>query len=366
MKNKKNRILTKRFLRRQISHLGYSLLIGVFLSILLGGPGTWQSSDTLLSMSLYSLVIGFTLWKSNEFVSLVIDYFFPPYESPKKNLLWNFAGSLFISVLTIFLVNLLAYRWFFGVNILLEYQVFMIAGVVQLFIALLITSISHLVSFFNAWTRSTLNEERLRHEALRLEYEALKSYINPHFLFNSLSILSSLIDVDPGRSQKFLKQLSDIYRYVLEHKDSEIVPLADELGFVRSFIDLHRIRHGDNLEVNIDADNSSGYIIPLSLQILLENCFKHNIISEEFPLFVSIWRSNGYIHVRNNLQKRRTIAETGGMGLDMITKRYALLTDKAVKIVNNKLDFIVGIPVIDSAEKPDPRLPDKGPAINGN
>lgn len=200
--------------------------------------------------------------------------------------------------------------------------------------------------YFHNWLKASVNEEKFKREALNQQYEALKSYVNPHFLFNSLSVLSSLVEEDARKSQEFIKQLSTNYRYVLEQKDKELIPLEVELKFITSFIRLHQIRHGGNLNVELDVKNPSGYIIPLSLQILLENCFKHNVISQEKPLFVKIWREDDSLIVRNQLQTKKTIREHGGVGLETIRKRYELWAETPVKVEKTQAFFTVKIPVL--------------------
>ena len=191
-----------------------------------------------------------------------------------------------------------------------------------------------------------MSEERYKKEALQLQYESLKSYVNPHFLFNSLSVLSSLVEKDIHKSQLFIRQLSDIYRYVLEQKGKELVSLETELDFARSFINLHKIRHGENLKVGLDVDDESGYIVPLSMQILLENAFKHNVISEEEPLQVKIWRDHDYIIVQNQIRKRKTIEAGSGTGLETIVKQYKFISSRTLLICSDDGYFTVHVPIL--------------------
>ena len=335
-----------KFFIRQLKHLGYSLLIGLTISSIFAGLMLWTSGETFFRVSMYSMLIGFSLWKANESSTNAIENFFPWEKNPKKTLLIDFVGSALVSIITIFLVNLIFFRWLYEISIFENLQLFFIIGFMQLFIALLITGGFHLKKFFYAWVDATINEENLKREAQNLQYEALKSYVNPHFLFNSLSVLSSLVEKDVQKSQLFIRKLSDIYRYVLSQKNNELATLEEEVEFARSFADLHSIRHGNNLNVGIDVGNVSGFLVPLSLQILLENCFKHNVISEENPLNVRISIENDYVIVVNNLQKRRTVHLSGGVGLDTLKKRYEMISDNPVIICVTETDFIIKIPLI--------------------
>lgn len=293
------------------------------------------------------MVIGFSLWKANESSIYIIERFFPWERNPRKTLLIDFGGSALVSIITIFLVNLGFFRLLYEVTIFENIQLFFIIGSMQLFIAMLITGGGHLKKFFYAWLESSINEENLKTEAQKLKYEALKSYVNPHFLFNSLSVLSSLVEKDVPKSQLFIRKLSDIYRYVLNQKNNELATLEEEVEFAKSFAELHTIRHGNNLNVVIDTGNLSGFLVPLSLQILLENCFKHNEISEENPLNVRIYVENDYVTVYNNLQKRRTVKENGSVGLDTLKKRYKMISGNPVIINVTDSDYTVKVPLIE-------------------
>ena len=220
--------------------------------------------------------------------------------------------------------------------------------VLTLIISLLVTVLFYLFQFFKWWRISALNESKLHQEAIQLRYDALKSQVNPHFLFNSLSVLSSLVDTDTAKAKLFIQQFANIYRYVLEHRDNELVPLIEEIDFIKSFTNLHLVRHGENLQISIEVNDMSGYIIPLSLQILLENCFKHNIISEEKPLMVKIWRENNFIVVQNNYQKRNTIHDSGGVGLETICKRYEYISDREIEINVNGDFYTVKLPILNN------------------
>jgi LytS/YehU family sensor histidine kinase len=219
--------------------------------------------------------------------------------------------------------------------------------IVELGIAMLITTLFYVKSFFISWRKAAVSEERYKQEALQLQYETLKSYVNPHFLFNSLSVLSSLVEKDVQKSQLFIRQLSDIYRYVLEQRGKELVSLETELDFARSFINLHKIRHGENLIVELEVNDNSGYIVPLSMQILLENAFKHNVISEEEPLVVKVWRDHDYIIVQNQIRKKKTIESGAGTGLETIAKQYKFVSSRTLLICTDDGYFTVHVPILD-------------------
>ena len=172
--------------------------------------------------------------------------------------------------------------------------------------------------------------------------------MNPHFLFNSLNSLSSLISKDPDKAVKFVKELSEIYRYVLDQKNTELVDLKDEIEFLNSYVFLQKIRFAESLKVNIDISAKNRKIIPLSLQMLLENAIKHNVVSKDKPLEIDVYSNpENYIVVRNNIQKKKVVGTSTNIGLKNIKDRYAYFTNLPLNIIETKESFIVEIPTIE-------------------
>ncbi|MCK8490356.1 MULTISPECIES: sensor histidine kinase [Spirosoma] len=203
--------------------------------------------------------------------------------------------------------------------------------------------------------------ERLEKENVQAQFAALKSQVNPHFLFNSLSILSSLVHADADLSEKFIDQLSRAYRYILEQKDNERVLLKTELEFIQAYRFLLNIRFENKFDVVInvpEADQSRYSIAPLTLQLLVENAVKHNRMSAKEPLHVYIQLDGENLIVQNNLQPRPQSEHSTGVGLQNIITRYALLTDQPVWVGENEGDFIVKIPLLNE------RIPVSEPAAS--
>jgi two-component system, LytTR family, sensor kinase len=196
-----------------------------------------------------------------------------------------------------------------------------------------------------------IKTEQLTKENALAQFEALKNQISPHFLFNSLSILSSLVHVDANLSEKFIDQLSKAYRYILDQKDNDTVSLKTELDFLNAYAFLLKIRFENKFDVKIfiaDQEAEKYQIAPLTLQLLIENCVKHNRMSEKEPLIVSILINNDYLVVRNPVRPRSElegIASTG-IGLSNIKNRYQLLTKSAVHIEQDEELFTVKIPLL--------------------
>ncbi|MFD1140363.1 sensor histidine kinase [Larkinella insperata] len=194
-----------------------------------------------------------------------------------------------------------------------------------------------------------IRAERLEKEAVLTQFAALKNQISPHFLFNSLSILSSLVHVDADLSEQFIDQLSRAYRYILEQKDNDKVRLKTELDFIRSYTFLLKIRFEESFDVRIDVPETvveRYYMAPLTLQLLVENAVKHNRMSPELPQHVYIQTEGEYLVVHNRIQPREQLEHSTGLGLQNIINRYALLTDQPVWVGEQDGSFVVKIPLI--------------------
>jgi sensor histidine kinase YesM len=191
-----------------------------------------------------------------------------------------------------------------------------------------------------------VNSERLKKEILSSNYESLKNQINPHFLFNSLNVLTELVHRNQNDAALFVKELADIYRYVLENKNKEVVPIETELKFIKSFTYLLKIRFSTNLIVNIKYNEGKPFmIVPLTLQLLVENCIKHNIVSSEKPLTIDIFTANSYLIVSNNLQLKKS-SDSSKVGLTNIQNRYSYLSNEEVIIINDDKNFSVKVPLL--------------------
>jgi hypothetical protein len=201
----------------------------------------------------------------------------------------------------------------------------------------------------NNWIKSIEKNEELKRENLQAKYEALKNQVNPHFLFNSLNTLSGLVEQKPELATDFIKKLSDIYRYVLEQNDKELVSINNELKFVEDYIFLSQMRFGKGLIFNSRLTKNQNFqVAPLGIQMLVENAIKHNIISDDMPLKIEMEIEDGFVIVSNNLQKKKTIIlgkET--LGLENLKKRYAYLSSASVEVIEANGKFIVKLPIIE-------------------
>jgi sensor histidine kinase YesM len=220
--------------------------------------------------------------------------------------------------------------------------------VISLIITFIITLFLHGREFLVRWRQTAVEAERYQKESIKANFEALKSQVNPHFLFNSLNVLTSLVYQDADKAARFIKKLSEVYRYVLDTQNQELVSLSDELAFVESYVYLQQIRFGDNLKVELPKSHD-GKVIPLSIQMLLENAIKHNEVSSENPLTISVKQEGDYLVVENNVRlKSAPLEENSGLGLTNIQKRYEFLSDKLVVVTKSDSRFEVKIPILNS------------------
>jgi PAS domain S-box-containing protein len=195
---------------------------------------------------------------------------------------------------------------------------------------------------------------KVQKENLQTRFDVLKQQVNPHFLFNSLNVLTSLIRLEPDLAEKFTEQLAKVYRYVLENKDNELVALSTELDFLDAYVFLLNIRFMDKLRVNIDIPDHrmSAGVIPLAVQLLIENAIKHNSMSKKSPLVIDIFidaRCN--LNVVNNLQEREARITSTGVGLKNIENRYKLLNNSTPEFLKTDSHFIARIPLVCDQEK---------------
>jgi len=218
------------------------------------------------------------------------------------------------------------------------------------FLLAIITICYECAYFFGKWEHTLYESERLQKESLLSQFELLKNQISPHFLFNSLNALITLVPEDPKLSVIFIQKLSNVYRHVLNYNEKQMIKLSEELEFLRDYIFLFEMRFGENLRVEyrLSEIQEDVQIVPFTLQMLVENAIKHNIISHKKPLHILISMEDDSITVLNNLQIKTSGVESTHTGLQNITNRYKLLTNKAVAVVISQQEFSVSLPLLHS------------------
>lgn len=217
--------------------------------------------------------------------------------------------------------------------------VFKVVGIVLIF--------TTPVFFFIPWQESMKREFQLREQNLIFQNETLKSQVNPHFLFNSLNTLSSLMNTQTEIANHFINKLSTIYRYILDNSSKVKVPLKDELDFIKDYFYLHQIRNEGKILLSIDIESDTSLeILPVSLQLLIENAIKHNMATLEKPLRIAVYVEEHYIVVKNNIQKMATHLVSTKIGLKNLNERVRLITGKEITIEETTSDFLVKVPLL--------------------
>ena len=339
---------------RHLRELLLVTLVGMVISFIFAMP-IQDYGGFLKWSSVFSFFIGGGLMKGNELVGWLVSKRVVFDKEPKRALRINLLAMFAFTIIYILIFNYVFFILVFGNPFS---YLFGKGGILTMFIMFAVTAIIvatiYSNQFFKSWRKVAINEERLKREAIELQYKALKNQVNPHFLFNSLNALSSLVYQNQETAVKFIKQLSDVYRYVLEQKDNELVDISEEISFVKKYVFLQKIRFGENLKIEIDVpEKTKSVVAPLSLQMLVENAIKHNITSSEKPLTIQVFCDDGYIIVKNKLQLKSVIKDSGGIGLGNIRSRYKFLTDKEFLVEETNDEFIVKIPLIEKGHYQD-------------
>lgn len=267
----------------------------------------------------------------------------------RYRILIGIVGSIALTMVGVFFIRFVIFVGFeqktvvdFIQNEHIKFYVF------ALLITMVVSLVFHTIYFYKKSQENKVKEQKLIAGNVSAQFESLKNQIDPHFLFNSLNVLSSLIEENPDNAQKFTTSLSKIYRYVLEQKDKELVTVEEELNFAKTYMELLAMRFENSVTFSLPKEEISEEfkVVPLSLQLLLENTIKHNIASDTQPLHISITMEDGFLVVSNNLQKKDVLQKREGVGLKNIVNRYAILTDKQVRVESNDQHFKVKLPIL--------------------
>lgn len=302
---------------------------------------------TFLISTLYSFALGM----GNGYLNVFLDKRFDWLAQTNKRIFWGIWGTVLYTIPVIIALNYVVYINYFNNDSSSFFSSKMLwIHVFYILLALLISAFLHARGFMINWKKATQSEvhiERRKTGVVATQLESLKSQIDPHFLFNSLNVLTALIDEDTERAQDFTTSLSRVYRYVLEQKDKEIVPLSEEIKFAKTYISLLKMRFEDSITVSLpELTNEEAFVVPLSLQLLLENGVKHNVVNDKQPLHIAITLENGFLKVENKKALKSTLKTSNGIGLQSIVSRYELLTKRDVVIENEANYFIVKLPIL--------------------
>ena len=337
---------TKELLRSFAIGLSIFLVI-ILINIFYGWKLVFNAQ--LVKMFFYTIFYSICIGYANKMVFIYLGKKFPNEGFSPKRIGVGFAASLVVTLLVIFLLGIFhdvvidgnSFATYIANQQLVNYEF----SIIITFIILLCFYVFYI---YKAYSDSKVKEQKIIAGTASAQFESLKNQIDPHFLFNSLNVLSSLIEENPENAQKFTTSLSKIYRYVLEQKDKELVSVSEELAFAKTYMNLLKMRFENSITYDIPTDfnNEDAKVVPLSLQLLLENTIKHNVVSEQKPLHIKIYIENNYLIVENNLQKKEVLQDRQGVGLQNIVNRYGLISERKMHIDESPTFFKVKIPIL--------------------
>ena len=339
---------------RSIWERRWWILLGTGFFALSNEAHPWQHPINFAISFIISLLYFVGLWLANGYTSDWLNRRMGWNERPVRRLLLTVSASLAASLLVIVVIGeaITLLLWHKSPGFIFQHNILgqMVAPLVM---TVIVSLFMHSRSFLLGWREATVRVERLEKETAIARLDSLRRQVDPHFLFNSLNALTSLVEEnDPPRAVRFIRQLSQVYRYVLDSESQELVPLADEIAFAESYLYLQKTRLGDALAVEMDlppAAVAPYYVPPLALQLLLENVVKHNAAYQADPLHlrVTLDPAAHTLTVRNTRRPRRLApGESSGRGLANLAARYAFLTDKPLAIGEANGEFVVTLPLL--------------------
>ncbi|MNX31176.1 Sensor histidine kinase YpdA [compost metagenome] len=303
---------------------------------------------TFLVSALYSYGIGFGNGMINSFLDKKWDWL----EQTNLRVYFGIITTILYTVPVVLGINYLTFVVFQKLDPAEFFNDRMIwVHLFYIILSLGVSTFMHARSFMVNWkhaSKKEVTQQKIIAGTASAKFETLKNQIDPHFLFNSLNVLSSLIEENPDNAQRFTTSLSKIYRYVLEQKDKELVSVAEELAFAKTYMNLLKMRFENSLFYELPSTNINpeAKVVPLSLQLLLENTVKHNVVSEQRPLHIRIYIDGDYLGIQNDFQKKEVLQERQGVGLQNIVNRYGIITNRKVLIDQNEKTFTVKIPIL--------------------
>jgi len=323
---------------------------GILVSMLLFGDAYQRMDWGFIGVSMpISMIYTLIFWVGIRWIYSELKWRHPSNEAIGKRIVWVFLG---FNVL-FFSVDYVLHRVFDCVGLSDGGEPnYIVKYIASLILSALVITLYEAISFYIQLQRTVAEKSQLERQNVESQLEGLRNQVNPHFLFNSLNTLAYLIPEDADKAVRFLQQLSNVCRYVLESREAKIIPLSKELEFLEAYVFLLKERFGANLQVIIQdlSDKTQYSIVPLSLQMLFENAIKHNVLSVEKPLTIEVFAENGHLIIRNNLQRKNQVMDSTGVGLQNIRDRYRMLTEKEVEVIASQQYFTVALPIIELKE----------------
>jgi sensor histidine kinase YesM len=335
-------------------NIGIGLIIGVVLILIFTMIQLFSENSLVFDKNyfvnagyamLYATVLTIINSMYFDYINMKIDW--KKYASYR--IMAGAVGSIILTMAGVFLIRIV-------INIFIEgksWESFIdgetaIYYIIAFLITIVVSIFFHAIYFYKAWQEKKVKEHKIIAGTASAKFDALKNQLDPHFLFNSLNVLTSLIDEDPDQAQHFTTALSKVYRYVLEQKNKDLVSVDEELQFARTYVKLLKMRFEDSIVFEMPETSRfpEGKIVPLSLQLLLENAVKHNVVSSQRPLHIKVFEEGGKLIIQNNIQEKQVVKKSSGVGLRNIRQRYQILSDREVNINQSGGTFTVSLPIL--------------------
>jgi sensor histidine kinase YesM len=328
--------------------------VSIVLNIVIFGTGYFSGWYNFLVPSLITLAVVALVYILCGMVAVLLQNRFPKYSQTFKRI---GLGILSYIIIMLAAITTLFYGYdyigFPGLRVRMDnYPWTVVVGAIC---NLLATSFNEGAAFFEKWRKVVDEAEQLKRENLQSQLEGLKGQVNPHFLFNSLNSLSSLISDDPDKAEKFLDEMSKVYRYLLRTNEDGLTTLEAEMQFIHSYFHLLKTRYGDGLDMEtiIDERFCTYQLPPLTLQMLVENAVKHNMILKDYPLKILIMTTNsGKLVVSNNLQRKDRMVSSNKVGLTNIVNKYRLMKQEEITVRDDGKEFAVVVPLLQASPAP--------------
>lgn len=336
----------------RLNDIGFRLILiplfGILIPIVTGMINHANFTDWEVKFSfLYTIAISFVIWHGNRYLLFTLRSYFDWFNKPMRKM-----AVLLLSVtfFTIPVSILLLVGWYriFG-NGITDWDVILESTLIIMISVVFIVHVYETVFLVKESENEMLKNEQLQRARAEAELEALKNQVDPHFIFNSLNTLSYLIESKPERAKRFNDSLAEVYRYILQNKSRDLVLLGEEIRFLKQYFSLLKIRFESavHLEINMAPVFFDQYLIlPISLQVLVENAIKHNELSDSVPLTVVIEHQEDTLVVHNPVRRKKLRKRSSGIGLENLKERYRLVTERAVGISSNAGQFRVSLPLI--------------------
>jgi len=340
-----------------LKEIGKAFFIGLLIFIVVGAiqyfnGQFYTDGKAILKAFMINQLFAVSLYMANAFLFYFLLTKYKKEIFTPKRLSLAILGGIVITIITIFLLEMFIITIFYDQTIT-EYlrSISPKDYYVSTLISLVVSLIFYIVFYYRFKQESKVKEQKIIAGAASAQFDALKNQLDPHFLFNSLNVLTSLIEENPEAATRFTTALSKVYRYVLEQKNKQLVTVEEELKFAKLYISLIKMRFEDSIVFKVpeQLSNPEAKVVPLSLQLLLENAVKHNIVTSNNKLYITIYEEDGNLVIQNNYQPKKVVKESTGVGLQNIRKRYYLLTDRAVTIKQDDAHFQISIPLLTKA-----------------